>query len=371
MPKKEINDLIEISQYYGNNPDFILSGGGNTSFKDDKYLYVKASGYVLAVIDETGFARMDRQKLAEIMQKKYPQQNQVRDQMVVADMLAANCDSEKKRPSVETLLHSILPQQYVVHTHPTLVNALTCARKGRYFVNKLFNDKYLWIKIVNPGITLAKTIQTALQKYRKKHNILPEAIFLQNHGIFVQAETTEQIRQIYDNIILTINNNLRYHPDFSPVKISERIKEHLSQIINNQEDFKNCHFRFYLDRALVRLLATKNDFKPVSSVFTPDHQVFAGIRPIFVEQIGKFGRIYSDFKKKYKFQPKIIAVKNTGIIACAETEKMAENALLLFRDSVKIALYSYNFGKYRFMPGWQINFIKNWELEKYRAKLNK
>ncbi|MCD6565071.1 MAG: class II aldolase/adducin family protein, partial [Bacteroidales bacterium] len=52
--KKEISELIEISRFYGRQKEFVIGGGGNTSYKDDKYLWVKASGISLADIDEDG-----------------------------------------------------------------------------------------------------------------------------------------------------------------------------------------------------------------------------------------------------------------------------------------------------------------------------
>ena len=42
--KPEIKELIEISKYYGSNKDYVIAGGGNTSFKDDETIWIKASG---------------------------------------------------------------------------------------------------------------------------------------------------------------------------------------------------------------------------------------------------------------------------------------------------------------------------------------
>ena len=41
---KEIQELIEILQFYGQNSDYVIAGGGNTSFKTADRLWVKASG---------------------------------------------------------------------------------------------------------------------------------------------------------------------------------------------------------------------------------------------------------------------------------------------------------------------------------------
>jgi len=37
--KPEIQELIEISQFYGRQKDFVIAGGGNTSYKDENTVW--------------------------------------------------------------------------------------------------------------------------------------------------------------------------------------------------------------------------------------------------------------------------------------------------------------------------------------------
>ena len=118
-----ISKLVEISNYYGANPEYVLAGGGNTSFKDAEYLYVKGSGTTLADIKESGFVKMNRASLAKIWAKEYSSNTKERETQVLADLMDAREKTEyAKRPSVETSLHDLFPQSYVVHLHPALVN---------------------------------------------------------------------------------------------------------------------------------------------------------------------------------------------------------------------------------------------------------
>jgi rhamnose utilization protein RhaD (predicted bifunctional aldolase and dehydrogenase) len=57
----EINELIEISKYYGSNKEFVIAGGGNTSFKDEETIWIKASGQSLAEMTEEGLVALNRQ----------------------------------------------------------------------------------------------------------------------------------------------------------------------------------------------------------------------------------------------------------------------------------------------------------------------
>ncbi|HNX57439.1 MAG TPA: class II aldolase/adducin family protein, partial [Prolixibacteraceae bacterium] len=87
--KPEIQQLIEISQYYGKQKDFVIAGGGNTSFKDENHLYVKASGHSLGTIGEDGFAQLDRKALQEIAAKTYSEDVMERENQIKNDLLKA------------------------------------------------------------------------------------------------------------------------------------------------------------------------------------------------------------------------------------------------------------------------------------------
>ena len=69
--KPEIKDLIEVSRWYGQRKEFVIAGGGNTSFKDEDHLWIKASGINLGNIDESGFCVLDRAKLNDIPNQQF------------------------------------------------------------------------------------------------------------------------------------------------------------------------------------------------------------------------------------------------------------------------------------------------------------
>ncbi|MBO4557478.1 MAG: class II aldolase/adducin family protein, partial [Bacteroidales bacterium] len=68
---KEIEQLVEVSRRYGADSRFVIAGGGNTSYKDNERLWVKASGHALATIGEDGFAVLDRALLNKMGEKVY------------------------------------------------------------------------------------------------------------------------------------------------------------------------------------------------------------------------------------------------------------------------------------------------------------
>ena len=66
-----LTEIIALSHKYGSDPDFVLAGGGNTSYKDENFLYIKGSGTTLATIEASGFVKMNRAKLSAMFEKVY------------------------------------------------------------------------------------------------------------------------------------------------------------------------------------------------------------------------------------------------------------------------------------------------------------
>ncbi len=225
--KKPIDQLVELSRFYGANKEFVLAGGGNTSYKDSKKIWVKASGVPLATIDRDGFTVLSREKLDVISRKKYSDDPATRENQVKEDLYKSKADPDDPlRPSVETSLHNLINYTYVVHLHPTMVNGLLCARNSSALARRLFGHKILYIPYTDPGYTLFKKIEAGLNGYRSENQSDPQVIFLENHGVFVSADNPKQIRTLYNNIIKTISGYLKTksvirslsdHPDLKEV----------------------------------------------------------------------------------------------------------------------------------------------------------
>ena len=140
-----LQKLAEMSNKYGKNPEYVLAGGGNTSYKDENYLYVKGSGTSLATIKPEEFVMMERKGLAEMMTKTYPEEDALRESMALEDLMASrHITHMNRRPSVETSLHDLFPYSYVLHLHPSMINGMTCGKEGAKYCEKLFAGKKLF-----------------------------------------------------------------------------------------------------------------------------------------------------------------------------------------------------------------------------------
>ncbi len=383
----EIQELVRLSRKYGSDPDFILEGGGNTSFKDNDYLYVKASGVPLGSIDESGFIKMNRARLKEMLSKKYPKEPSEREKEFLIDLKRAIFNEEERcirRPSVETLLHEAISYSFVIHTHPYLINALTCSKEGKSAVLKLFPEESLWIPTINPGYLLAKKVHEELSSYRKRYGKNPHIIFLENHGLFVAADTGSEIEEITAEVVSKIKSKidsavLREVAGIAGGKVtSPEVREKAATIapalrmllMEDKSDTAICVFQ--KNKSIERIVSSKEAFDRLALNITPDHIVYASDRALFVGiewEAGNLKRAYKSFVESEGVKPKIVAIEKLGIFSCGNSKKDAEAALKLFFDAVKINRLSESFGGIKPMPEEQVGFIKGWESESYRRKV--
>lgn len=363
-----LNELVQISNFYGNNEEIVLAGGGNTSYKDAEFLYIKASGTTLATIKEEGFVKMNREKLAKMWQREYSQDEKQREAEVLEDLMNAREKSDiAKRPSVETTLHNLFNQKFVVHTHPALVNGLTCSNEGEEYAKKLFGDDVIWISATMPGYVLSKEVKEKIEAYEAKTNKKANLLLLENHGIFVAADSIDEIKQIMDFVIETLEKNVIKKPDLTTIdgdtldiegEISNAIGESAKVVV-------------YVNNPEIQLLTSSEDaFKAVNYAYTPDHMVYYKHTPLFVNDISDIQSKVEEYKQKFGFLPKVVAILNAGAFACGPDEKQANIVKMLFLDAVKISVYAKSFGGGKYMPVWLVDFINNWEVEAYRKSIS-
>ncbi|MDR2730338.1 MAG: class II aldolase/adducin family protein [Treponema sp.] len=369
-----LKQLVEISRFYGTNPEYILAGGGNTSWKNRDTLYVKSSGTSLAEASQDTFVKIDRKALAHIWEKQYPETSDERESAVLSDMMAARRSGEEmKRPSVETLLHDILPFAFAAHLHPALVNGLTCAIRGEEAMREIFGNEPIWIPSVSPGYILCGLVKKATDAYNKEYHKNASVIFMQNHGIFVGADSVDGIKEQYNGIMFKIGGRIKRRPDLSGLTLAAGSKTSGNiRVIAGVLTELSGNAVFMCGGGIDALVKDRSSFAPVSSAFTPDHIVYSGGDPLFTDALEETGIRYAwkNHTRKTGRNPKVIAVQGLGVFGAAETEKASYLALDLFKDTIKVAIYAESFGGPLFMTQEQIDFINNWEAERFRSGIS-
>src|SRR5256714_12656890 len=184
---------VYTSRLLGRDKSLVLHGGGNTSVKlrekdlfgeERDVLYIKGSGRDLASIDAGGFTPVDlryMQRLAGLPG--------LSDAQMVSELDTHKLRADAPAPSVETILHAILPHRYVDHTHADAVLAISNAPDGEKRVREIYGDRVVVVPYVMAGFELAARCAKEYPKQAKKGCI---GMVLLSHGIFSFGEDAKQ-----------------------------------------------------------------------------------------------------------------------------------------------------------------------------------
>ena len=352
--------IRELSNRYGSNPAFVLAGGGNTSYKDAKYLYVKPSGVALADIREADFVKMDRETIRRVFLLSGYSDTAEREAMVTKLMAFAVAGGSGRRPSVEAPLHELMAFTYIVHLHPTAVNGLTCSCEGEKECARLFPDA-LWIPETDPGFILAKTVYDASVKYETAHGKPASMIFLQNHGVFVGGNSAEEIDEAYSRIISTLND----------AYAKAGIPTQLAKVEELDETFAFEHaprLRGLLgDGETPVTVKVLPPFPTAHGPYTPDHIVYAKSYALVTDNPD--AEAIRSFEEKNGYKPRVVEVPGKAVFCAGKNGKGAEITALFARDGALVQQLTGAFGGPRVLSDAGRGFIENWEAESYRQKV--
>lgn len=210
--KKLDNDLLKLRVYtsrlLGKEEDLVLHGGGNTSVKireknifgeEEDLLYVKGSGWDLATIEAPGFAPVKLKALLQLAEL-----DELSDMEMVRYQRMAMTDPSAPNPSVEAILHAIIPYTFVDHTHADAVVTITNSPGGKKRIQEIYGENMLIIPYVMPGFILAKEIY---ERTKKMDWDKIEGMILLNHGVFTFHHDA---RTSYEKMIEIVSKAEKY-----------------------------------------------------------------------------------------------------------------------------------------------------------------
>lgn len=347
-----VKRLTQLSHEFGTEK-YVKGGGGNTSAKNADTLWIKPSGTTLATLEEDSFVPMDRAILNNLSQTQLSCETNERENQVKEILLSAVKVETDKRPSVETMLHNAFSAQFVVHTHPALVNGLTCAVNGKSAAQKLFPQS-VWVEYTDPGYVLFALVDAKIKEYQKANGVEPKMVFLENHGVFVAADSEEEIHEIYGLImdkLATEYNSAGISQEVNVAEISENASNNAASIKKNSGGY----------------VAVSGGFKVAQGPLTPDHIVYAKSFP-YCGDIDRYEQ--NAFRTQHGYDPVIYCVSG-DVFACGDSQNRAELAMELAKDGALIIQLCAAFGGVKFMSDEARLFIENWEAESYRSAMIK
>ena len=355
----ELDRLGEVSRRYGADERYVFLGGGNTSFKTERLLYIKPSGVELARIQAGDFVAMDRGRVRAILEGAMPADVWERERRVKDLMAAAVAEAGKGRPSVEAPLHEAMAGRYVVHLHPALVNGMTCAAAGAATCARLFPEA-LWIGYVDPGYTLARHVAEQLAKFARSGQAQPQTIFLQNHGVFVGADTLEEIERLYEQIMSKLAD--AYRAAGVPTELATAGRDDAAVLATAPR----LRSLAAVDGRLACVQAAPAWYAPAAGPLSPDHIVYAKSYPCVGDPSTDGVAAYVG---RYGYLPRVAAVPGKALFGIGVSLKTARAALVAARDAALVQQLTAAFGGPRFLAEAERAFIENWEVESYRQKV--
>lgn len=197
--RTDLELLVYGSRLLGRDPALVLHGGGNTSVKvrernlvgeEEDILYVKGSGADLANIGASGFAPVRMRRLSELARV-----DSLSDEEMMNELATQVARAGAPKPSVEAILHAILPHKFVNHTHANAVLATMNSVNGEARVREIYGSDVVLVPYVMPGFDLARV---AAAKLREDAHAGTVGMLLMNHGLFSFAENA---KEAYDSMI--------------------------------------------------------------------------------------------------------------------------------------------------------------------------
>ena len=216
-----LEQLVTMSRALGHPAnDYIILGEGNTSaLNRDGTFWVKASGHQLPSIKKNGFVRISLDRALNVLEEEGLTDADIKERLldVRVDPETGRWPSPNNdvRPSTETVFHALCLSlegvNFVGHTHPVAINALSCSVAfEEAFTGKLFPDEIVVcgvapviVPYIDPGIPLAREIRDRINAYIERYQERPRVIVMQNHGMVALGRTAEEVENITAMMVKT------------------------------------------------------------------------------------------------------------------------------------------------------------------------
>ncbi len=379
--KTDLEMRVYTSNILGQSDELVLHGGGNTSVKIDvngrAILYVKGSGWDLVSIEKEGFSPV---KMSSLM--RMAKLNSLSDSDMVAGQKMAMIDETAPNPSVEAILHALIPFKVVDHTHADAIVTISNSINGLEHIEKLFPN-FLIIPYVMPGFILAHTIYIRTESVDFDWASC-EGIILHNHGIFT---FDNDAKKSYDKMIDAVSlaeDFLKKNADisFDTIKSTSDLDiEELQELISREKGYE-----VVMRINQTPLALTYSSSAPLSDfatrgVLTPEHIIRTKRVPLIIEDsnikraLAYYKKSYLNYFKRFSKDeiclnpaPNYAVVKNFGVILFGKSAKEVDILNDIIEHTMMAVLRADKLGGYKSI-GLEDSFeMEYWELEQAKLK---
>ena len=391
-PAAILDAMIEVARRFGRDDQFSRAGGGNASAKADGILYIKPSGIPLADLTTDVLVPLDMAPLLALLEAGEAADEPGTDPVMRAARKARLAEAGGRRPSVELLFHALMPERIVLHTHPVVLNALTCSRDGGALAARLFGDRALWIPYTNPGLPLARAIAGARAAFEARTGApAPHVTLMQNHGIIVAGDTGAEIDERTAWITGIVRDELEraaadgdgdlpagLEPD-SARAIVDAIAPVLRGLLATGPGLKVVTFD---DAPLAAAFpaTTAGRAFVLDGPLTPDQIVYTGSWPLLfdlpADAAADPAAILPSLRERLVAHvaakgglPIVVVVPRLGLFAAGDSWAQADTARHIYLDALRVGSGAVRLGGVRALRDTERSFIEDWEAEAYRRSV--
>jgi rhamnose utilization protein RhaD (predicted bifunctional aldolase and dehydrogenase) len=376
--KSDLELRVFSSNLLGRSDELVLHGGGNTSVKSmvdgEEILLVKGSGWDLVSIKAEGFSPVKMSTLLEMAAL-----DELSDTDMVSGQKAAMTDKTAPNPSVEAILHALIPFKVVDHTHADAVVTISNSVNGKEHIAKLFPN-FLIVPYIMPVFILAHEIFKMTRDFDWD---ACEGIILHNHGIFT---FDDDAKKSYDKMIEAVSlaeDFLSANADLTFDKI-EPTGFDIDRLKVLIEESKGCEIFMKVNQTPLALHYASQEhlyMKATRGVLTPEHIIRTKRVPLIVnenleEAIPEYMAEYKAYFEQYSTDeimlnpaPNYAVIKNFGVVMFGKSEKESNVLNDVIEHTMMAVLRADKLGGYESISLKDSFEMEYWELE--QAKLRK
>jgi rhamnose utilization protein RhaD (predicted bifunctional aldolase and dehydrogenase) len=321
----------------GADPLLVQGAGGNASWKDSDALWIKASG--------TWLAEAELKEIFIPVNLTLLQTAFTKHDFSVRPEVTSNSDL---RPSIETLLHALMPHRVVMHLHAVEILAHLVQINAKEKIKNLVGDSVKWIYVdyFKPGADLAKAVSEQLTNRSDA-----DVVFLGNHGVVIGGEDVEDVASTLRTLISKLQTKTSQSlaegspsprdPEFLARGYVPCGDKEISLLTNRSELMNRLHHEWAL---------------------YPDHVVFLEAKPAILEL--NFSLL--DLNKVAISKPPFIFAIGDGVYECIHVTDAQKSQLRCYYD---ILIRQLSLEKLNPLTDEDVTNLLNWDAEKFRQNL--
>jgi rhamnose utilization protein RhaD (predicted bifunctional aldolase and dehydrogenase)/NAD(P)-dependent dehydrogenase (short-subunit alcohol dehydrogenase family) len=380
---------VYTSRLLGREPALVLHGGGNTSVKvveqnlfgeEERILYMKGSGWDLGTIEEAGFAPVRLQPMLRLAGL---------DALSDPEMVNAFCTHKTKAsaptPSVETVLHAVLPFKYVDHTHADAVVTVTNTPGGEARVREVYTDRAIIIPYAMPGFDLARLVAERFPAQASEHTI---GMVLMNHGIFSFGNNAQESYERMIDLVTLAEDYLATKDAWELVIEPTAVPRQAlgMQVATLRHDISRvAGYPIILitdQSARAMAFIQRSDCEEISQQgpATPDHIIRTKRVPQLGRDVASYAQAYCEYFETHRggsregltmldAAPRVVLDETLGLCTVGRKAKDAAIVRDIYRHTMDVVERATKLTRYQALPEEPLFQVEYWDLE--QAKLRK